>query len=64
MTESPGTVVVLDDESKMLAALQMRFEVRGWKVRTYSDAESFAAAEFKLSDPIVVIMDHDLGGVS
>lgn len=62
MTESPGTVVVLDDEVSMLTALQKRFEVRGWKVRTYPDSESFAAAEFKLSDPIVVIVDHDLGG--
>jgi len=61
VTELIKTVVVLDDEAAMIDALRIRFEIRGWRIRHYLDAKSFAESEFHSVEAAVFIVDHDLG---
>jgi FixJ family two-component response regulator len=64
MPENTPTIVILvDDDAHVLAALKFSFEVEGFEVRPYPDAESLLAeADFHPTGCLV--LDYKLPGIN
>jgi FixJ family two-component response regulator len=58
-----NVVIVVDDDLALLGALKFAFELEGYAVKTYADAESVLAAG-ELPQTGCLIVDQVLDGVS
>lgn len=58
-----SVVIVIDDDLALLGALKFAFELEGYTVKTYADAESLLAAG-ELPSAGCLIVDQVLDGVS
>ena len=58
----PATLILVDDDEHVLAALKFAFEVEGFEVRAYPCAESLLA-EPRLPQSGCLILDYNLPGL-
>jgi FixJ family two-component response regulator len=63
MSQDKVSVAVVDDDQSFLCALERRFRVSGFEVRTYLSAECFLAPT-ELPYPDCVVLDVQLGVMS
>jgi FixJ family two-component response regulator len=59
---TPAILILVDDDAPVLAALTFAFEVDGYRVRAFADAESLLD-EGNLSQPGCLILDYKLPGL-
>jgi FixJ family two-component response regulator len=63
MNQNNIKVAVVDDDESFASALERRFRLLGFEVRTYSSAEGFLAST-TLPPPDCLVLDIQLGGMS
>ena len=61
--QTPGILILVDDDSAVLSALKFAFEVEGFDVRTFPDAESLLAAP-GVPDLGCLVLDYKLPGLN
>jgi FixJ family two-component response regulator len=62
LAESPGNLVIIDDDPHVLNALRFAFEIEGYDVETYTAGEEALAAPF--IGAACIIVDENLPGLS
>lgn len=60
---SPTILILVDDDIHVLAALKFSFEVEGFEVHAFPDAESLLA-ESDIHQPGCLVLDYKLPGVN
>ncbi|HEY2179414.1 MAG TPA: response regulator [Caulobacteraceae bacterium] len=64
MSEEPPTILILvDDDAHVLASLKFAFEVEGFEVHAYCDAESLLA-ESDFQQRGCLVLDYKLPGIN
>jgi FixJ family two-component response regulator len=61
--QTPGILILVDDDSAVLNALKFAFEVEGFDVRTFADAESLLAAP-AVPELGCLVLDYKLPGLN
>ena len=63
MRETPGILILVDDDVAVLSALKFAFEVEGFDVRAYVDGESLLSVP-GFPDRGCLILDYKLPGLN
>lgn len=61
--QTPGILILVDDDVAVLSALKFLFEVEGFDVRAYANAESLLS-ERNIPDAGCLVLDYRLPGLN